>query len=113
VRIPPLVLQPLVENAVLHGIMKRIEGGCVEIIVKLSGKEAEFTVRDNGVGMPPERVDALLADQGGAKLSRSVGVRNIHMRLKKLYGAGIRLISEAGQGTMVSFAVPLESGSRG
>jgi len=40
-------------------------------------------------------------------------VRNIHMRLKKLYGTGIRLISEAGKGTTVTFAVPLESGSRG
>lgn len=113
VKMPPLVLQPLVENAVLHGIMKRIEGGCVEIAVKRSGKEAEFTVRDNGVGMPPERAEALLADRSGGKPSRSVGVRNIHMRLKKLYGTGIRLASEAGKGTTVTFAVPLDGGSRG
>ena len=112
-RIPPLVLQPLVENAVLHGIMKRIEGGCVEITVKRNGREAEFTVRDNGVGMSAERVNALLAEPEGGKPPRSVGVRNIHMRLKKLYGTGIRLISEAGKGTTVTFAVPLESGSRG
>jgi hypothetical protein len=112
-RVPPLVLQPLVENAVHHGIMKRIEGGCVEISVKRNGKEAEFTVRDNGVGMSAERAEALLAEQAGGKPSRSVGVRNIHMRLKKLYGKGIQLISEAGKGTTVTFAVPLDGGNGG
>jgi len=107
------VLQPLVENAVLHGITKRIEGGCVEITVKRNGKEAEFTVRDNGVGMSAARAEALLADQTGGKPPRSVGVRNIHMRLKKLYGKGIRLVSEAGKGTTVTFAVPLDGGRQG
>jgi len=89
--IPPLILQPLVENAVLHGIMKKIEGGTVEISVKEAENAIEFIIRDNGIGMSASRLKELLHEPVNYKDSRSIGIRNIHMRLEKLYGKGIQI----------------------
>ncbi|MGO0061328.1 ATP-binding protein [Brevibacillus fluminis] len=105
-QIPPFVLQPIVENAVQHGIMKKLEGGIVEITVKQSGSDLEFRVRDNGAGMSADQVAGLFSE----KKARRVGLRNINTRLEKLYGSGIRLSSEEGQGTDAFFTIPADGG---
>lgn len=103
--LPPLVLQPLVENAVRHGLMVKTAGGTVFISIKRQGSEAVFTVRDNGVGLDGERLSRLLeenADKGG------IGLWNINRRLKMLYGHGLDISSEQGKGTCVAFSLPLK-----
>lgn len=104
--IPPLILQPIVENAVLHGIMKKVEGGTVELSVTLDGNALTFTIRDDGVGMNEAQLGKLFADRGGKEEERSVGLRNIHSRLEKLYGSGLRVHSAEGTGTTVTFSIP-------
>lgn len=104
VSVPAMTLQPLVENAVRHGLMKRIAGGTVRISAELRGDEAVFSVVDDGAGIPRERLAELLDDR---KRRSGVGLYNVHKRLINEYGQGLRITSETGGGTIVSFSVPV------
>ncbi|MGN7360622.1 hybrid sensor histidine kinase/response regulator [Paenibacillus sp. SAF-054] len=101
--IPPLSIQPVVENAVRHGLMQREAGGCVTIRIQEEQDKICITVTDNGVGMDPERAEQLLAAD---RPESGVGLRNIHTRLLTLYGKGLNMDSSPGRGTTVSFEVP-------
>ncbi|AZN43892.1 sensor histidine kinase [Paenibacillus albus] len=110
VPILPLIIQPLVENAVIHGLENREEGGIVRVIAELVGGMLHVEVIDNGEGMTRERLQALnqtFDDQDDADGSR-IGLRNVHMRLKLLYGSesGLVIWSEPGIGTRVQFTIP-------
>jgi signal transduction histidine kinase/DNA-binding NarL/FixJ family response regulator len=102
--VPPFILQPLVENAVRHGIQKKIEGGAVTISVKMKGPDIQVTIRDTGVGMTVEQVNRLLSDGGSSR----VGLRNIQLRLKKMYGETVVITSGQDQGTEVSFTITVK-----
>ncbi len=102
--IPPLVLQPLVENAVRHGLMDNIAGGTVVISIKQEVNEAVFTISDNGVGMDEGKLGGLLKEN---LKERGIGVWNINQRLKMLYSRELKVFSEKGKGTQVSFTLPL------
>lgn len=104
IMIPPLCIQPIVENAVRHGIMQRSEGGKVQITIQSQESGIKVIVTDNGVGIPSEQLAAVLSDNG----SSGVGLKNIHKRLLMLYGKGLKIESEWKQGTTVSFEVPLQ-----
>lgn len=102
--IPHLILQPLVENAVRHGLMKAIVGGKVIISVKRQGLEAVFTIEDNGIGIEKERISGLLEEKPE---SGGIGIWNINQRLMMLYKKGLTIESEVGKGTRVVFGLPL------
>ncbi|GIP40491.1 hypothetical protein J31TS4_37710 [Paenibacillus sp. J31TS4] len=104
--IPPLTIQPIVENAVRHGIMRRASGGLIRLTVEEKGGGLAVTVADDGVGIEPQRLQELLA---GSKSAGGVGLLNIHRRLMTLYGEGLLLESEPGRGTTVRFKVKKES----
>ena len=113
--IPKLVLQPLVENAFIHGIKPMKGKGCIRLLAERSGDDVVLTVLDNGVGMTPEALDnmnALLSsDQPGQKHDyqwERIGLKNVHDRLRYLYGEGygISLFSTPGLGTVIKVAVP-------
>lgn len=104
--LPPLVLQPLVENAVRHGLMGNIAGGTVTISIKRCAQEAVFKITDNGVGMDSGKLGGLLVDN---TKERGIGVWNINQRLKMLYNTEIIISSEKGKGTQVTFALPLNN----
>ncbi|UFJ41043.1 response regulator [Brevibacillus humidisoli] len=101
-RIPPLTIQPIVENAVRHGIMKRPEGGEIHIQVKEEEDSLVITVRDNGVGIPPDKMVALMKDEptGG------IGLKNINRRMKQLFGHGMSIHSTPTVGTTISIRLP-------
>ncbi len=105
--VPTLTLQPIVENAVIHGIARRPQGGAVRIhIAELDGV-LTIEVQDDGVGIPPERLaEVLHADRESA----SIGLRNVDGRLRALYGEPYRLSieSEVGRGTRVVIRIPLK-----
>ncbi len=101
--IPPLSIQPLVENAIRHGLRKRAGGGTVTISVGKVPDGVQVTVSDNGPGIPSEKQDRLFA----ADNVSGVGLKNIHFRLKKIYGTGLAIESDPGKGTKVSFTVPI------
>lgn len=102
--IPPLTIQPLVENAVRHGL--RAQGGTIRIAVADQGAYAEITVQDDGIGMNEQTIAQLphIAPAGSGP-RKGIGLQNTYYRLKRLYGEGLRIQSAPGQGTSVSFAV--------
>lgn len=104
--VPPLSIQPIVENAVRHGVTKQISGGTVHIKIHEREGRIMISVTDNGVGMRPDKVDSLLS---GTPHTGGVGLRNIHARLLTLYGKGLQIESRVGFGTSVSFEVPFSS----
>lgn len=103
--IPYLCVQPLVENAVKHGLEPGIDGGLVTIASVDDGTHTEITVEDNGVGMAPDRAKALLE---ASATSDHVGMRNVDRRLRQLYGdeGGLVIETNEGAGTMVRVRVP-------
>ncbi|MFB5268630.1 ATP-binding protein [Paenibacillus enshidis] len=104
-RIPPLLLQPLVENAIRHGIGDRLEGGTVTLTANESEGQWRFVVADDGVGIAPERLKALL-ERDGTDEPRGVGLLNINKRLTYEYGVSLELESEPGHGTKVTVRIP-------
>lgn len=99
-----MILQPIVENAIDHGLDHKTEGrGRLRLSAALKGELVEFRIEDNGAGMTPEQV-ALLWD----KQSDSYGLKNVQERLQLYYGKefGIELRSEAGKGTWVQVRLP-------
>ncbi|MFZ5688858.1 MAG: histidine kinase [Bacillota bacterium] len=107
-QVPVLCLQPLVENAVKHGISPKMEEGAVRISARLDGKFLEISIMDDGVGIPPEKIPLVL--QPGYGSGNGVGMSNVHERLKRLYpnNPGLTIISQENKGTTVSFRVSIE-----
>ncbi|MFZ5642929.1 MAG: ABC transporter substrate binding protein [Bacillota bacterium] len=102
-RIPPLILQPVVENAVRHGLSSIEEGGTLTISVRQDPTNLTITVEDNGIGIPAERLSNLV---NGDSSSKGVGLKNIQRRLKSLYGRGLEISSTVGEGTKVVITIP-------
>ncbi|WBQ04864.1 histidine kinase [Kribbella sp. CA-293567] len=105
VAIPYLVVQPLVENAVRHGLDGTTGIGKITIRAQDRGLEAEISVEDDGSGSDPEVIRAALA---GESAGDSVGLGNVDARLRQVYGDAYGLVVETapGAGTKVSFRVP-------
>ena len=106
VTIPPFILQPIVENAVKHGLYPKKEGGLIVLTGCRCGDRLEITVQDDGVGMDEEMCCRILQETVERK---GIGLINVHQRLKAIYGEeyGLKIESEKGKGTSVSLAFPL------
>jgi two-component system sensor histidine kinase YesM len=108
-RVLKLVLQPLVENSIFHGIMmKKEERGVIRITGERADGDLLLFVEDDGVGMSPERLDQILARGAVSSDRHGYGVRNIHERLQLNYGAefGLSFRSIEGKGTRVQIRIP-------
>jgi two-component system LytT family sensor kinase len=107
VAVPFLAIQPLVENAVRHGLQAKEGVGHITLGAQDAGAEALIWVEDDGVGSDPELVRRLLAGQPDAD-SDSVGLSNVDARLRQVFGERCGLVVETapGAGTKVSFRVP-------
>jgi two-component system LytT family sensor kinase len=105
VALPYLVLQPLVENAVRHGIEPRAGTGHVQVRGEAEGNDCLISVEDDGVGMNPELAEAILAGRGGTD---SVGLANVDRRLRNVYGPWYGLVVETApdEGTRVLVRIP-------
>ncbi|MFF2484553.1 ATP-binding protein [Paenibacillus sp. NPDC058071] len=102
--IPPLTIQPLVENAVRHGAMSRGRGGSVRIRIEERDGCTVISVIDSGKGMSDKSIKELLNRANASK--RGIGISNTDRRLKKTYGSGLRIRSKPGLGTCITFEVP-------
>ena len=102
-RVPAVMLQPLIENAVIHGILARPEGGRIDISVRKEAKMLIFRVKDNGIGMDAEKLLSILKHENG----KSVGLANIDKRIQKLYGKGLQIISSPEMGTEITWYIPI------
>jgi two-component system LytT family sensor kinase len=103
--IPFLSLQPLVENAVRHGLEAKEGPGHISITANDSGAFAEVTIEDDGVGMDPAQLQSMLA---GHSDGDHVGLRNVDARLRQVYGDEHGLVIETapGEGTLITMRVP-------
>ena len=101
--VPAMSLQPLVENAVRHGVERRAGNGQLTIAATISDGDIELRVTDDGVGIEPERVPEVLAGAGGG-----IGVSNVDGRLRATFGEryALRIESELGAGTTTVMTVP-------
>lgn len=97
-KIPPLIIQPLVENAIRHGICKKEEGGTVKIIVKRIQTKLCIMIKDNGVGISKEKLDKL---KDSMYTTNGIGFINIKKRISKLEGADLIIESKEGRGTKI------------
>ena len=106
VKLPRLTLEPLVENAVKHGIVPKPQGGRVCISVSQEGSNLCLVVQDTGMGMTGET----LARVKKGAISKGIGLTNVRERLKNVYGPECVLTIDSiyGEGTTIRFAVPLE-----
>jgi two-component system, LytTR family, sensor histidine kinase LytS len=104
--LPPLTLQPIVENAVKHGISGKLQGGTIWLSARQKGGSICFEVRDNGIGMDRGKVSCALNRD---KHSDNIGLRNVNERLEYLYGRGLHITSVPGEGTTVEFTIPVQS----
>jgi two-component system, LytTR family, sensor kinase len=101
--VPAMSVQPLVENAVRHGVERRAGTGRVEIVARVRGGNVELCVSDDGVGIEPDRVPAVLAGAGGG-----IGLSNVDARLRATFGEqyALRIESRVGEGTTAVMTVP-------
>lgn len=109
--IPPLIIQPLVENSIVHGLDNREEGAVIKVEVKRIPKGVRVKVCDNGAGFPAERLASIRAELAVSvheQESKRIGIRNVNDRLVMLYGAPSALCieSEPGKGTYITFFIP-------
>ncbi|MFC4007672.1 sensor histidine kinase [Nonomuraea purpurea] len=107
VPVPFLCLQPLVENAIKHGMRGRGDTGEVRVVVRDAGPEAHITVEDDGTGMDPECARRML-DEDPAREGSGIGLANVDLRMRQIYGDGYGLVVETalGAGTKVRLRVP-------
>ncbi|MBV7274506.1 response regulator [Clostridium sp. PL3] len=103
-KIPALVIQPIVENSIRHGLMKRISGGIVKIAARKSKNFIEITIDDNGVGIEKEVLEKLLDNT----FTTSIGLKNVNKRLLNKYGQGLLITSDLGVGTSITIKIPIE-----
>jgi two-component system LytT family sensor kinase len=107
--VPAMSIQPLVENAVRHGVERRAGSGRVAITATALDGDIELRVSDDGSGIEPERVPAVLAGAGGG-----IGISNVDARLRATFGEryALRIESELGRGTTAIMRVPNFKGER-
>lgn len=114
-KIPKLSIMTLVENACIHGIENIARIGTVEVSVKDSGDKIRIIVRDDGIGISEEKVDSLVSYISNTTFerydsSKSIGIRNVYMRLKMFYENGFTfsLKSKENKGTEIEIEIPYE-----
>ncbi len=113
----PLLLQPIVENSISHGLKEMDQNGHISIIVEPEGENILITVNDDGKGMSPEQVEKLNASinvkrqEDDEKGVASIGLYNINQRIKYYYGNdyGLTIRSNQGKGTSVELRLPIDT----
>ncbi|MBM7057660.1 sensor histidine kinase [Streptomyces durocortorensis] len=105
VALPFLCLQPLVENAVKHGLEGAVTRSRITISALDAGSEAEVVIEDDGTGMDPERLRQILRGEGGT--STGIGLLNVDERLRQVYGDDYGLVIETGVGAGMKITLRL------
>ena len=101
-----ITLQPIIENAIVHGLDLMVDSGHIEITVKPDGDDILLIVADDGIGMEPEQVAALLKNEPSDRTG--IGVKNVNDRLRIYFGSayGISIVSAPYEGTTVTIRTP-------
>ena len=101
-----ITLQPIIENAINHGLDLMVDEGRIDVLVRQDGDDIVFSVRDNGVGMSEEQIEAIM--QHGPTDRTGIGIKNVNDRLKIYFGKsyGLHITSEPDVGTCVEIRMP-------
>lgn len=109
--VPSLTIQPIIENAFMHGIDHMEQGGVIRLAIRRLGQEVLISIADNGAGMEEETRKSLLELKGKeiSRTSTGIGTRNVFKRLALFYGKDdlVEISSEPGKGTEIRFRIPL------
>ena len=105
--VPSILLQPLIENSIKHGLQPRIHGGTVTLRSRLQGDRVLIEVADDGVGISNRPASQLRRTGNGS--GNGIGMKNVRERLEVLYGnqARFSVVSSPGRGTLVSIEIPV------
>lgn len=108
--VPNFILQPLIENAITHGLEPKVGIGSLGIQIKLDQDRMQITIEDDGVGMTEEEVNALRRRCSQDNQGNAIGLINVYKRLILCYGEDSRLNihSRKDRGTKISFSIPLK-----
>lgn len=109
--VPNILIQPIVENAIFHGLAGKAGKGQLEIVIHKKEKDIEIIVKDDGLGMSSEVVTHLLNDEDAIQGEmRTIGVGNVKKRIAHIYGGqyGIQIESVPGKGTEVNIRIPIQ-----
>lgn len=98
--VPPLTIQPLVENAVCHGICEKIEGGTVVIASRRERDEIVVEIRDDGAGFDAAKLESV----------KGIGISNLRLRLEELLHASLEILSSPGEGCVQLVRIPFDGG---
>lgn len=106
-----LLIQPIVENAVVHGIEKKIGKGIIKILGTIEDNTLVISIQDNGIGIPLSTLSEVLddkTDEGMYDKNTHLGIKNVNDRIKFYYGEqfGLKISSEEGKGTLVKIFIP-------
>lgn len=106
IMIPKFILQPIVENSILHGLAENKNGGCIWISTGIYNKKVLVSVEDNGIGMTVQQVENCMKEEKGH--FNHIGITNVNQRIKLIYGEeyGLTIESETGRGTKVTLILP-------
>jgi two-component system sensor histidine kinase LytS len=107
--LPPLIVQPLVENAVKHGLSGKKEGGKVCVQAAHVNGVLQIQVKDNGIGMSSDAIAHVYKNSGADPSNSSMGLRNVNQRLEHIYGpsSSIQIDSADQQGTTITLTLPM------
>jgi sensor histidine kinase YesM len=104
--IPPLSIQPLLENAISHAFPESMQSGHIFLEIEPSDEEFTISVTDDGIGMTEDQITAALT---ASREDGKVGINSIDSRLTALFSKGLTITSNPGEGTMVSFSIPKDA----
>lgn len=108
-KIPNVLVQPIVENAVFHGLSSKLGKGTLRIVLMKEQEDVIIKIEDNGLGMSEEQIKQLLNhEESDSSKMRTIGIANVCQRIKNIYGEGygITIKSKLGQGTSVKIKIP-------
>ena len=108
--IPSFIIQPVIENSIVHGLEEQIEKGILWINIQLcDNKYLQFNLTDNGKGMDEEQLKQVIRNYSDKNKKSSIGLSNVYRRLNLLYGEAceFHVTSVAGEGTEVTFRIPV------
>lgn len=110
-QVPNFILQPLVENAIIHGLEPKIEKGKLMIQIHLEERKLHFLIADNGIGMTEEEIEFFFQQCEEQGTKQFIGLKNVYRRLILCYGEESRLhiISRKNEGTKIQFLIPLDN----
>lgn len=108
-QVPNFILQPLIENAIIHGLEPKLEKGMLCVRIKLEKDTVVFSIADDGVGMSREEIRELYEKCEMNETNQNIGLKNVYRRLILCYGESSRLHieSEKHRGTKINFILPM------